>query len=79
MKFIELVTTDFQEFILNTDQIERIYKNKDGYCVIELSKLDIDGSAFRYTVMESYIQIKRMLGMCIKKDLEDFKKRNKSS
>lgn len=79
MKFIELVTTDFQEFILNTDQIERIYKNKDGYCVIELSKLDIDGSAFRYTVMESYIQIKRMLGMCIKNDLEDFKKRNKSS
>lgn len=79
MKFIELVTTGFQEFILNTDHIERIYKNKDGYCVIELSKLDIDGSAFRYTVMESYLEIKTMLGMCLKKDLEEFKKRNKSS
>ena len=78
MKFIELVTTDFQEFILNTDHIERIYKNKDGYCVIELSVV-IEDEQVTYTLMESYIQIKRMLGMCIKKDLEDFKKRNKSS
>ena len=75
MKFIELVTTDFQEFILNTDQIERIYKNKDGYCVIELS-LVIEDEQPTYTVMESYLEIKTMLGMCLKKDLEEFKKRN---
>ena len=78
MKFIELVTKDFQEFILNTDQIERIYKNKDGYCVIELSVV-IEDEQITYTVMESYLEIKTMLGMCLKKDLEQFKKRNKSS
>lgn len=75
MKFIELVTTDFQEFILNTDKIERIYKNKDGYCVIELS-LVIEDEQPTYTVMESYLEIKTMLGMCLKKGLEEFKKRN---
>ncbi len=78
MKFIELVTTDFQEFILNTDHIERIYKNKDGYCVIELSVV-VEDEQPTYTVMESYLEIKKMLGMCLKKDLEEFKKRNKSS
>ena len=78
MKFIELVTTGFQEFILNTDHIERIYKNKDGYCVIELSVV-VEDEQPTYTVMESYLEIKTMLGMCLKKDLEEFKKRNKSS